>query len=199
MQKFLIGPMCVTKEDFKQQLKKNGLKFGYIKRLYEKWKDDDLTYFRVIIEDCPFVIVTDDEKSYPEISEEIGKKVEPYSFEWLVELEDRANLCGPPFYGVLLNGLQMYIRAQMAERRELDEEQKNCPYCDEQLLAYEIGADEIPESGKGYAIEHGDIKSFIAKENGKYYLRHNFTPNSSDFFLKMEIKFCPICGRKLEA
>lgn len=78
------------------------------------------------------------------------------------------------------------------------EEQKNCPYCDEQLLADEIGADSIPESGKGYAIEHGDIKAFIAKENGKYYLRHNFTPNSSDFFLKMEIKFCPICGRKLE-
>ena len=80
----------------------------------------------------------------------------------------------------------------------MTEEQKNCPYCDEQFLADEIGADSIPESGKGYAIEHGDIKAFIAKENGKYYLRHNFTPNSSDFFLKMEIKFCPMCGRKLE-
>lgn len=42
MQKFLIGPMCVTKEDFEQQLNSCGLKFGYIKRLYEKWKDGDL-------------------------------------------------------------------------------------------------------------------------------------------------------------
>jgi hypothetical protein len=42
--------------------------------------------------------------------------------------------------------------------------ENNCPYCDEQLLTYEIGADSIPESGKGYAIEHGDIKAFITKK-----------------------------------
>lgn len=80
---------------------------------------------------------------------------------------------------------------------EMNEEQNNCPYCDEQLLADEIGADPIPESGKGYAIEHGDIKAFVAKENGKYYLMHNFTPDDG-YFLKMEIHNCPMCGRKLE-
>lgn len=79
----------------------------------------------------------------------------------------------------------------------MDEEQNNCPYCDEQLLTYEIGADSIPESGKGYAIEHGDIKAFIAKENGKYYLMHIFTPDDG-YFLKMEIHNCPMCGRKQE-
>ena len=43
-----------------------------------------------------------------------------------------------------------------------------------------------------------DAITYTKAENGKYYLMHNFTPNSSDFFLKMEIKFCPKCGRKLE-
>lgn len=62
----------------------------------------------------------------------------------------------------------------------MDEEQNNCPYCDEQLLADKI-ADPIPESGKGYAIEHGDIKAFIAKKNGKYYLLHIFTPDDGYF------------------
>ena len=79
------------------------------------------------------------------------------------------------------------------------EEQEKCPYCDEEMLDNEIGGEPIPEFGKGYAIEQGDIKAFIEKKDGKYYLSHNFTPNSSDFFLKMEIKFCPMCNRKLEA
>jgi hypothetical protein len=74
--------------------------------------------------------------------------------------------------------------------------ENNCPYCDEQLLADKI-ADPIPESGKGYAIEHGDIKAFITKENGKYYLMHIFTPDDG-YYLKMEIHNCPMCGRKLE-
>lgn len=81
----------------------------------------------------------------------------------------------------------------------MSEKQETCPFCDEEMLEYECGGESIPEFGKGYAIEHGDIKAFIEKKAGKYYLSHNFTPNSSDFFLKMEIKFCPICGRKLEA
>jgi len=72
-----------------------------------------------------------------------------------------------------------------------------CEYCDEELLANEIGADSIPESGKGHAIEHGDIKAFIARENGKYYLMHRFTPDDG-YFLKMEINFCPMCGRNLK-
>ena len=71
-----------------------------------------------------------------------------------------------------------------------------CEHCDEQLLANEIGADSIPESGKGYAIEHGDIKAFIARENGKYYLIHRFTPDDG-YYLKMKISYCPMCGRKL--
>lgn len=92
----------------------------------------------------------------------------------------------------------MYIHDKgETEKLVMDEEQNNCPYCDEQLLAYEIGADSIPESGKGYAIEHGDIKAFIAKKNGKYYLMHIFTPDDG-YFLKMEIHNCPMCGRKLE-
>lgn len=77
------------------------------------------------------------------------------------------------------------------------EEQEKCPYCDEEMLDNEIGGEPIPEFGKGYAIEQGDIKAFIEKKYGKYYLSHNFTPNSSDFFFKMEIKFCPMCNRKL--
>ena len=95
MTSFMIGPMCVTEDDFKHQLKKNGLKFGYIKRLYEKWKDNDLTYFRVIIEGCPFVICTDDENSYPEIEEETGKKIEEYSLEWLENLFYQSTFVGP--------------------------------------------------------------------------------------------------------
>ena len=72
--------------------------------------------------------------------------------------------------------------------KQITEEQQNCPFCDEEMLKYEYSGESIPEFGKGYAIEHGDIKAFIEKKDAKYYLSHNFTPNSSDFFLKMEIK-----------
>jgi len=189
--------MNVTREEFKAELKKNGFPYGYIPNVYEKFKQENLTVFRILIEGCPFVVVTDDEKSFPEVSEESGKKIEPYSFEWLENLIYDSNIIGPSFYESLLRHLQMYIRVKKAEKNDETKKQKNCPYCDEQLLAYEIGADPIPESGKGYAIEHGDIKAFIAKENGKYYLMHNFTPDDG-YFLKMEIHNCPICGRKLE-
>lgn len=65
------------------------------------------------------------------------------------------------------------------------------------MLEYEYSGESIPEFGKGYEIEHGDIKAFIEKKDGKYYLSHYFTPDDG-YFMKMEIKFCPKCGRKLE-
>ncbi|WP_405326080.1 hypothetical protein [Fibrobacter sp.] len=197
MQQFLIGPMCVTKEDFEQKLNSCGLKFGYIKRLYEKWKDGDLTYFRIILEGSPFVIVTDDENSYPEIQEDSEKEIEPYSLEWLENLFYQSTIVGPLSYESLMPQLQMYIRVKKAEQNDEKIKQNKCPYCNEEMLDNEIGGEPIPEFGKGYAIEHGDIKAFIAKENGKYYLMHNFTPDDG-YYLKMEINNCPMCGRKLE-
>ena len=80
MERFTIGPMCVTKDDFKKELEKNGLKYGYIARLYEKFKQDDMTVFRILIGGIPYTVLTDNESSYPEIQEETGKKVEPYFF-----------------------------------------------------------------------------------------------------------------------
>lgn len=78
------------------------------------------------------------------------------------------------------------------------EAQKNCPHCNEEYLENETGGDPIPEFGKGYAIEHGDINAFIEKINGEYYLTHRFTPDDG-YFIKMKINYCPVCGRKLEA
>lgn len=83
----------------------------------------------------------------------------------------------------------------------MNEEQKNCPYCNKEYLEdpeLGEGGEQIPIFGKGYAIEHGDIVSFIKKKDGKYYLGHDFTPDDG-YFLRMEIHYCPICGRKLEA
>ena len=78
------------------------------------------------------------------------------------------------------------------------EAQENCLHCNEEYLENETGGDLIPEFGKGYAIEHGDINAFIEKINGEYYLTHRFTPDDG-YFIKMKINYCPICGRKLEA
>ena len=141
MQLFQINAMNVSRDDFKRELEKNGLKYGYIPRLYEKFKQGEMTCFRLMIKDCQFVVVTDDESSYPE------------------------------------NYLQMYIHVKKAEKNDEKIKQRKCPYCDEEMLDDEIGGEPIPESVKGYAIEHGDIIAFIAKENGKFYMRHDSTPD----------------------
>ena len=179
MQKFLIGPMCVTKEDFKQQLKENGLKFGYIKRLYEKWKDDDLTYFRIIIEGSPFVIVTDDENSYPEIQEETGKKIEEYSLEWLENLFYQSTIVGPLSYESLMPQLQMYIRVKKAEQIDETIKQGKCPYCHpykEHLIEGDNGFCCVTKDAELIAFNNADEAGAV----------------------KIKIKLCPMCGRKLE-
>ena len=184
MQKFLIGPMCVTKEDFEKQLNSCGLKFGYIKRLYEKWKDGDLTYFRIILEGSPFVIVTDDENSYPEIQEETGKKVEPYSFEWLVDTVYNAELAGPVSYEVLLRQLQRYIQFQKARQNDERKEQENCPYCHPPYKGIGGGDEVYEKDGEGIFVKDGKIVALSDCGCIKF---------------NEEIKLCPKCGRNLEA
>ena len=185
MQKFLIGPMIVTKEDFEQQLKKNGLKFGYIKRLYEKWKDDDLTYFRVIIEGCPFVICTDDENSYPEIEEETEKEIEPYSLEWLENKFYQSTIVGPLSYESLMPQLQMYIRVKKAERNDETIKQNKCPYC--QGVTARCGS---------YSDDYKYVTFFERDENKFCFgLAH---PDGFSALGKFKINYCPFCGRKLE-
>lgn len=179
MQEFLIGPMCVTKEDFKKQLEKNGLEFGYIKRLYEKWKDGDLTYFRVIIEGCPFVICTDDENSYPEIKEETEKDIEPYSLEWLENLFYQSTIVGPLSYESLMPQLQMYIRVKKAEQNDETIKQKKCPYCHpykELLIEGDNGFCCVTKDAELIAFNNADEAGAV----------------------KIKIKLCPICGRKLK-
>ena len=183
MQKFLIGPMCVTKEDFEQQLNSCGLKFGYIKRLYEKWKDGDLTYFRIIIEGSPFMIVTDDESSYPEIQEETGKKIKPYSLEWLEYLSYDSNIIGPSFYESLMRHLQMYIRVKKAEKNDEKKKQNKCPYCHF----------EVDGEGKVIDDDRDSTDRFnLCKDQDGTFRIECYADHSS------KIKFCPMCGRKLE-
>ena len=117
MQLYQIGPMNVSREEFKAELKKNGFPYGYIPKVYEKFKQENLTVFRILIEGCPFVVATDDEKSYPEISEETENKIKPFSFEWLVNVVEGARLAGPISYETLLEQLQMYIRVNKKKRK----------------------------------------------------------------------------------
>lgn len=180
MQEFLIGPMCVTKEDFEQQLKKNGLKFGYIKRLYEKWKDGDLTYFRIILEGSPFVIVTDNENSYPEIQEDSEKEIEPYSLEWLENLFYQSTIVGPLSYEQLMPQLQMYIRVKKAEQNDETINQKKCQYCH--------GKEELD------AGFHANV--VIGKDKSG---NPSICVETLEQTFYIPIKLCPKCGRKLEA
>lgn len=179
MQKFNIGPMCVTKEDFEKQLNSCGLKFGYIKRLYEKWKDGDLTYFRIIIEGSPFVIVTDDENSYPEIQEETGKKIEEYSLEWLDELIYNTKLAGPISSEALLSELEMYLRVNKAKQCDETRKQEECPYCH--------GKEEFDAGFHANAVigkdESGNPSICVETLEQTFYI---------------PVKLCPMCGRKLE-
>lgn len=179
MQKFNIGPMCVTKEDFEKQLNSCGLKFGYIKRLYEKWKDGDLTYFRIILEGSPFVIVTDDESSYPEIQEETGKKIEEYSLEWLENLFYQSTIVGPISYESLMPQLQMYIRVKKAEQNDETIKQNKCPYCHpykEHLIEGDNGFCCVTKDAELIAFNNADGVGAV----------------------KIKIKLCPMCGRKLK-
>lgn len=179
MQEFLIGPMCVTKEDFEQQLNSCGLKFGYIKRLYEKWKDGDLTYFRIILEGSPFVIVTDDENSYPEIYEDSEKEIEQYSLEWLENLFYQSTIVGPLSYESLMPQLQMYIRVKKAEQIDETIKQKKCPYCHpykEHLIEGDNGFCCVTKDAELIAFNNADEAGAV----------------------KIKIKLCPMCGRKLE-
>lgn len=184
MERFTIGPMCVTKEDFEKQLNSCGLKFGYIKRLYEKWKDGDLTYFRIILEDCPFVIVTDDENSYPEIQEETGKKIEPYSFEWLVDTVYNAELAGPVSYEVLLRQLQRYIQFQKTRQNDEKKEQENCPYC-HNIDGHGTDFFECNNKNADARIELDENAISFDNSDGQY---------TNGMF---RINCCPICRRKL--
>ena len=180
MQQFLIGPMCVTKEDFEQKLNSCGLKFGYIKRLYEKWKDGDLTYFRIILEGSPFVIVTDDENSYPEIQEDSEKEIEPYSLEWLENLFYQSTIVGQLSYESLMPQLQMYIRVKKAEQNDETIKQNKCPYCHpykEHLIEGDNGFCCVTKDAELIAFNHADEAGAV----------------------KIKIKLCPMCGRKLEA
>ena len=180
MQKFSIGPMCVTKEDFEQQLNSYSLKFGYIKRLYEKWKDGDLTYFRIILEGRPFVIVTDDENSYPEIQEETGKKIEEYSLEWLDELIYNTKLAGPISSEALLLELEMYFRVNKAKQCDETRKQEKCPYCH--------GKEGLDAGFHANAVIGKD-------ESGKT----SICVETLEQTFYIPIKLCPMCGRKLEA
>lgn len=184
MQLFQIGPLNVSREKFKEELKKNGFPYGYIPNVYEKFKQENLTVFRILIEGCPFVVATDDEKSYPEVSEESGKKIEPYSFEWLVDLEERARMCGPTFHDVLLKELQMYIRVRMAERRELAQNQENCPYCHGQKGISPGGDEAYDKEAEGIFLIGNEIRA---------------QADCGWIVFKGKINYCPICGRKLEA
>lgn len=179
MQQFLIGPMCVTKEEFEQKLNSCGLKFGYIKRLYEKWKDGDLTYFRIILEGSPFVIVTDDENSYPEIQEDSEKEIEPYSLEWLENLFYQSTIVGPLSYESLMPQLQMYIRVKKAEQIDETIKQNKCPFCH--------GKKELDAGFHANAVigkeESGNPSICVETLEQTFYI---------------PIKLCPMCSRKLE-
>lgn len=183
MERFTIGPMCVTKDDFKKELEKNGLKYGYIASLYEKFKQDDMTVFRILIGGIPYTVFTDNESSYPEIQEETGKKVEPYSFEWLVDTVHNAELAGPVFYEVLLRQLQRYIQFQKARQNDERKEQENCPYCHPPYKGIGGGDEVYEKDGEGIFVKDGEIVAL--SDCG--YIKFN-----------EEIKLCPKCGRKLE-
>lgn len=180
MEIFTIGPMCVTKEDFKKELEKNGLKYGYIARLYEKWKDGDLTYFRIIIEGSPFTIVTDDENSYPEIQEVSEKEIEQYSLEWLESLFYQSTIVGPISYESLMPKLEMYIRVKKSEKIDETIKQKKCPFCH--------GKEELDAGFHANAVigkdESGNPSICVETLEQTFYI---------------PIKLCPFCGRKLEA
>lgn len=186
MQNFMIGPMCVTKEDFEQQLKENGLKFGYIKRLYEKWKDGDLTYFRIILEGSQFVIVTDDENSYPEIQEDSEKEIEPYSLEWLENLFYQSTIVGPLSYESLMPQLQMYISVKKAEQIDEKIKQNKCPYCQ-----------GVTARG-GFDSDDYKYVTFFDRDENKFTFGKSH-PDGYTPLGKFKINYCPFCRRKLEA
>ena len=186
MQLFQINAMNVSRNDFKRELEKNGLKYGYIPRLYEKFKQGKMTCFRLVIEGYQFVVLTDDESSYPEIQEETGKKIEiePYSLEWLGNLVYDANVIGPSFYESLMRHLQMYIRVKKAEKNDERKEQENCPYCHPPYKGIGGGDEVYEKDGEGVFVKDGKIVALA--DCG--WIKFN-----------EEIKLCPKCGRKLEA
>lgn len=184
MERFTIGPMCVAKDDFKKELEKNGLKYGYIKRLYEKFKQDNMIVFRILIDGIPYTVVTDKESSYPEIQEETGKKVEPYSFEWLVDTVYNAELAGPVSYEVLLRQLQRYIQFQKARQNDEKKEQENCPYC-HNIDGHGTDFFECNNKNADARIELDENAISFDNSDGQY---------TNGMF---RINCCPICRRKL--
>lgn len=185
MQEFLIGPMCVTKEDFEKQLNSCGLKFGYIKRLYEKWKDGDLTYFRIIIEGSPFVIVTDDENGYPEIQEDSEKEIEPYSLDWLENLFYQSTIVGPISYESLMPQLQMYVRVNKAKQNDEMIKQNKCPYCHD----FDGHGPDLFKCDSNY-----ETASIYLEDNTITFDNSDGSRMSGAF----KINYCPICRRKLK-
>lgn len=185
MERFTIGPMCVTKDDFKKELEKNGLKYGYIASLYEKFKQDDMTVFRILIGGIPYTVVTDNESSYPEIQEETGKKIEPYSFEWLVDTVYNAELAGQVSYELLLRQLQRYIQFQKARQNDERKEQENCPYC-QNLDGHGTDLLECDNKDADARIELDENEISFDNSDGHYT------------YGTFKINYCPICGRKLE-
>lgn len=186
MERFTIGPMCVTKDDFKKELEKNGLKYGYIARLYDKFEQDGMTIFRILIGGIPYTVVTDDESCYPEIQEETEKKAEPYSFEWLVDTVYDAELAGPVSYEVLLRQLQRYIQIQKAIHNDEKKEQESCPYCHKEKGSLTPRFFECNYDRANAWIELDDKVITFDNADGDF--------TNGEF----KIDYCPKCGRKLE-
>ena len=185
MQLFQINAMNVSREKFKLELEKNGIKYGYIPRLYEKFKQGKMTCFRLVIEDHQFVVVTDDESSYPEIQEETGKKIEKYSLEWLDELIYNTKLAGPISSEALLSELEMYLRVNKAKQCDETRKQEKCPYCHD----FDGHGPDLFECNSDY-----ETASIYLEDNTITFDNSDGSRMSGAF----KIKLCPMCGRNLE-
>ena len=56
MQKYKVNAMTVSRKEFEQELEKVGLKFGYIPRLYEKFKQGEITVFSTLQKKYTFFV-----------------------------------------------------------------------------------------------------------------------------------------------
>lgn len=186
MQLFQINAMNVSRDDFKRELEKNGLKYGYIPRLYKKFKQGEMTCFHLMIKDYQFVVVTDDESSYPEIQEETGKKIEEYSLEWLGELIYNTKLAGPISSEALLSELEMYLRVNKAKQCDETRKQEKCPYCHD----FDGHGPDLFKCNSDY-----ETASIYLEDNTITFDNSDGSRMSGAF----KIKLCPMCGRKLEA
>lgn len=108
MIKFQIGPTCITKEEFASNLNYEGLEFGYIPDVYDKWEQDGITYYRTLLDGVVFLVMTDDESLFPEVIK-TEDKTELYSFRWLEEFVHTARISGPAFYETFIQEMERYV------------------------------------------------------------------------------------------